>query len=58
LKGFTDVHFCPLYVGDWRGYVSMLEKKTKRAVSVVSRECLSKYDFGRRIADRFEWMEA
>lgn len=55
VKGFTDVHFCPLYVGDLAEVMfAMLEKKLSGLYHVVSPECLSKYDFGRRIADRFE----
>jgi len=54
LKGFTDVHFCPLYVGDLVGVMfAMLEKRLSGLYHVVSPECLSKYDFGRRIADKF-----
>ncbi len=55
VKGFTDVHFCPLYVGDLAQVMfAMLDKKLSGLYHVVSPECLSKYDFGRRIADRFE----
>jgi dTDP-4-dehydrorhamnose reductase len=54
LKGFTDVHFCPLYVGDLvQVLFAMLEKKLHGLYHVVSPECLSKYDFGKRIADKF-----
>ncbi len=54
LKGFTDVHFCPLYVGDLVEIMfGMLEKKLAGLYHVVSPECLSKYDFGKRIADKF-----
>lgn len=54
LKGFTDVHFCPLYVGDLVEVMfAMLEKRLSGLYHVVSPECLSKYDFGRRIADKF-----
>jgi dTDP-4-dehydrorhamnose reductase len=54
MKGFTDVHFCPLYVGDLLQVMfAMMEKKLAGLYHVVSPESLSKYDFGKRIADQF-----
>jgi dTDP-4-dehydrorhamnose reductase len=53
-QGFTDVFFCPLFVGDLG---EMLLKVLKRELSgiyhVVGSESLSKYDFGLAIARRF-----
>ena len=53
-QGFTDVFFCPLFVGDLG---EMLLKVLKRELSgiyhVVGSESLSKYDFGVAIARRF-----
>lgn len=55
VKGFTDVHFCPLYVADLVDVMfAMIAKDLHGLYHVVSPECLSKYDFGRRIADKFE----
>lgn len=52
--GFTDVFFCPLFVGDLG---ELLLKGLKRDLSgiyhVVGSESLSKYDFGLSIARRF-----
>lgn len=54
VKGFTDVHFCPLYVADLVEIMfRMIAKKLSGLYHVVSPECLSKYDFGRRIAQKF-----
>ncbi|MFN2195871.1 MAG: SDR family oxidoreductase [Anaerolineales bacterium] len=52
--GFTDVFFCPLLVNDIAYLLlRMLELKLSGLYHVVSRECLSKYDFGIRIARQF-----
>ena len=52
--GFTDVFFCPLHTN---GLGEVLLKMAGRRLSgiyhVVSREALSKYDFGCRVARRF-----
>lgn len=54
LKGFTDVYFCPVLVNDIAGlFFRMLEKGLYGIYHVFSGDCLSKYDFGVRIADRF-----
>ncbi len=54
VKGFTDVHFCPLYVADLVDVIfACLERQLSGLYHAVSPECLSKYDFGRRIADKF-----
>jgi len=54
VMGFTDVYFCPLLANDMAPIlVRMLEMKLSGMYHVVSRECLSKYDFGVRLANRF-----
>jgi dTDP-4-dehydrorhamnose reductase len=54
LKGFTDVYFCPLRVNDIAGiFFKMLELELAGLYHVFSSECVSKYDFGVRIAGRF-----
>lgn len=53
-NGFTDVYFCPLFVGDLaETLVRMLEKGLSGLYHVVGSEALSKYDFGVRIARQF-----
>lgn len=52
--GFTDVWFCPLFVGDLaRLLVQMLEAGLTGLYHVVGSEALTKYDFGVRIARQF-----
>lgn len=54
IKGFTDTNFCPLYVEDLAAaLLEMLAKGLTGVYHVVSREHLSKYEFGVRIAQRF-----
>jgi len=54
-SGFTDVWFCPLFVGDLvELLVRMLEKGLSGLYHVVGAEALSKYDFGVRIAHQFD----
>jgi dTDP-4-dehydrorhamnose reductase len=54
VKGFIDTLFSPLYVEDLGEILlRMMRKKLKGLYHVVSPECLSKYDFGIRIAERF-----
>ena len=54
VMGFTDVFFCPLLANDLMGiFQAMLEMKLSGLYHVVSPECLSKYDFGLRLAKRF-----
>jgi dTDP-4-dehydrorhamnose reductase len=54
VMGFTDVFFCPLLANDM---AEVLEKLFVRQLSglyhLVGSECLSKYQFGVRIARRF-----
>jgi dTDP-4-dehydrorhamnose reductase len=54
VNGFTDVWFCPLQVtllGEI--LMKMIERGLSGLYHTVSRECLSKYDFGCRIARQF-----
>lgn len=54
VKGFTDVFFCPLLVNDIAHiFFKMLARELSGLYHVFSAECLSKYDFGVRIAERF-----
>lgn len=54
VKGFTDVFFCPLLVNDLAGVlIEMLEKGLSGLYHVVSSDCMSKYDFGATIAEKF-----
>ncbi|MFZ5920624.1 MAG: SDR family oxidoreductase [Chloroflexota bacterium] len=53
-NGFTDMWFCPLFVGDLaETLVRMLEKGLSGLYHTVGSEALTKYDFGVRIARRF-----
>lgn len=53
-NGFTDVFFCPLFVGDLADTLMlMLEKGLGGLYHVVGPQALSKFDFGRRIANEF-----
>lgn len=52
--GFTDVFFCPLLVNHLAGLlITMLENQLHGLYHVVSRECISKYEYGLRLARRF-----
>lgn len=54
VKGFTDVHFCPVLVNDIAGlFYAMLEKGLRGLYHVVSSENSNKYDFGIAIANQF-----
>lgn len=54
VMGFTDVYFCPLLANHLAGLLlQVLEAKLSSLYHVVSSECLTKYDFGLRIAERF-----
>lgn len=58
-NGFTDVYFCPLFVGDLAvTLVRMLDKGLSGLYHVVGSEGLSKYDFGQRIAHQFGFAPA
>jgi dTDP-4-dehydrorhamnose reductase len=57
-NGFTDVYFCPMFVGDLADTLRrMLEKSLSGLYHVVGSEALSKYEFGRRIAHQFGFDE-
>jgi dTDP-4-dehydrorhamnose reductase len=54
VMGFTDVFFCPLLANDLANILlEMLSLKLTGLYHVVSPECLSKYDFGVRLARKF-----
>lgn len=53
-NGFTDVWFCPMFVGDLaQTLVRMLEKGLSGLYHAVGSQALTKYDFGVRIARQF-----
>jgi dTDP-4-dehydrorhamnose reductase len=59
VNGFTDVYFCPLLVNDLAHLLlKMLECELSGVYHVVSAECLSKYEFGVRLARQFGLNEA
>ena len=52
--GFTDVFFCPMLANDLGTiFLKMLEAGLSGLYHAVSSECLSKYEFGVRLARRF-----
>ncbi len=54
IKGFTDVFFCPLLVNDLaQVLLEMLALDLHGIYHVFSSECVSKFEFGMRIARRF-----
>lgn len=54
MNGFSDVFFCSMYVMDLsRILIRMLQQKLTGLYHTVSRECISKYEFGFRIAKIF-----
>jgi dTDP-4-dehydrorhamnose reductase len=54
MKGFTDVHFCPLEVHDLSDLLlEMAAKDLLGIYHVVSSESLSKFEFGQRLARQF-----
>jgi dTDP-4-dehydrorhamnose reductase len=54
VRGFTDVLFCPLLANDLaRIFLQMLSGGLYGLYHVVSSECLSKYEFGVRVARQF-----
>ena len=53
-NGFTDVYFCPLFVGDLSETLcQIVEKELSGLYHVLGSEALSKYEFGQRIARQF-----
>jgi len=58
MNGFTDVFFCSLYVMNLaEKLVQMLDQQLKGLFHTVSRECVSKYEFGVRLARKFGFNE-
>lgn len=54
VNGFTDVEFCPLFVNHLVDLLMRLSKGSHNGIfHVVSPVALSKYEFGRRIAEVF-----
>lgn len=54
LPGFTDVVFCPVPVADVAAaLLDLLEQRCSGRYHVVGSEAVSKYDFARRVAQRF-----
>jgi dTDP-4-dehydrorhamnose reductase len=57
--GFTDVFFCPILANHIAPILlRMLEKQLSGLYHVVSSECASKYEFGVRVARRFDLDES
>jgi dTDP-4-dehydrorhamnose reductase len=57
-NGFTDIWFCPIFVGDLtQVLLQMLEKGLSGLYHAVGSEALTKYDFGVRLAHRFGFDE-
>lgn len=56
MMGFTDVFFCPLLVNDLVDVLlKMVNLRLHGLYHTVSSECLNKYEFGRRIANLFNF---
>ncbi|MGD2028242.1 MAG: SDR family oxidoreductase, partial [Anaerolineales bacterium] len=54
LKGFVDVHFCPVLVNDLADvFVEMIDRGLSGLHHLVSPVCLTKFDFGAAIAEKF-----
>jgi dTDP-4-dehydrorhamnose reductase len=57
-NGFTDIWFCPIFVGDLADtLLRMLEKSLSGLYHAVGSDALTKYDFGIRLARRFGFDE-
>jgi len=57
-NGFTDVYFCPLFVGDLAEILlKMLQKDLSGLYHAVGAQALSKYEFGVQIARQFGFDE-
>lgn len=57
-NGFTDVWFCPMFVGDLaQTLANILEKSLSGLYHAVGSEALTKYDFGLKIAHQFGFDE-
>jgi dTDP-4-dehydrorhamnose reductase len=54
VKGFTDVDFCPLLANDLANLLlELLEMNLHGVYHVVSRDCITKYEFALRLARQF-----
>lgn len=54
VMGFTDVFFCPLLANDMADILEkMLDRRLSGLFHLVGSECLSKYEFGVRVARQF-----
>jgi len=54
IMGFTDVYFCPILANHLaQVFIQMLAKNLGGLYHVVSRECITKYEFGVAIARKF-----
>ncbi len=52
--GFTDVFFSPLFADHLAGFIlALLEREAHGLMHLPGRTCLSKYDFGVRLAESF-----
>ncbi len=59
VNGFTDVWFCPAFVGDLAEILlKIFESNLRGLYHAVGGECMSKYEFGRRIARQFGFDES
>lgn len=59
VMGFTDVFFCPLLANQLAEiFLQMLSLRLSGLHHVVSRDCISKYDFGLSIAHKFGFNES
>jgi len=53
-SGFSDIYFSPVYAPDLASiFTQMLEKGLEGTYHVPGDECISKYEFGRRLAVKF-----
>ena len=58
VKGFNDVYFCPMFVGDLADtLLGMIEKSLSGRYHVVGSRAITKYEFGRAIARQFGFDE-
>jgi len=54
VKGFNDVYFCPMFVGDLADtLIGMIEKSLSGRYHVVGSRAITKYEFGQSIAHQF-----
>ena len=59
VRGFTDVTFCPTFVGDLaEALIKLLESELRGVYHVVGGEAMTKYEFGQAIAGKFGYDES